>query len=87
MQASLYVQWWFGAGSNATSGTLQTSWGAFAPANRTVGQVNLADSTSNELYITGCQLGNREIFATDFEFEPFETVLRNVKIFFNIWRR
>lgn len=70
--ASLYAQWWFGAGSNYTSGTLQTSWGALTTANRAVGQVNLADSTSNELYITGCQLEVGEA-ATDFQFEPYES--------------
>ena len=71
---SLRVQWWLGAGSNYTSGTLATSWESNTDANRAVGQVNLADSTSNELYITGCQLevGSK---ATDFEFEPFETTL------------
>ena len=68
--ASLYAQWWFGAGSNSTSGTLQTSWGTLTAANRAVGQVNLADSTSNELYITGCQLEIGEA-ATDFQFESY----------------
>ena len=40
-----------GAGSTYTSGTLATSWAANTNANRQVGQVNLADSTSNEWYI------------------------------------
>ena len=47
---------WLGAGTNYTSGTLQTSWEVITTANRAVGQVNLADSTSNEWYITGVQL-------------------------------
>jgi hypothetical protein len=70
---SLRCQWWFGAGSTFSSGTLQTSWATGVNANRAVGQVNLADSTSNELYITGCQLEIGEA-ATDFQFEPYEKV-------------
>jgi hypothetical protein len=73
--ASLYAQWWFGAGSNSTSGTLQTSWGTLTAANRAVGQVNLADSTSNELYITGCQLEVGST-ASGFEFEPYDKVIQ-----------
>jgi len=80
--ASLYVQWWLGAGSNFTSGTLQTSWGTITSANRAVGQVNLADSTSNEWYMTGCQLEVGSV-ATDFEFEPYETVLRKCQRYFH----
>ena len=50
------VSYWFAAGANYQSGTLQTSWGAITTANRAVGQVNLADSTSNYINITGIQL-------------------------------
>jgi hypothetical protein len=53
---SFQIQFWLGAGSNRTSGTLNTSWATITNANRVVGQVNHADSTSNELYITGVQL-------------------------------
>ena len=54
---SFHARWWLGAGSAFTSGTLQTTWGAQSNANRAVGQtVNLADSTSNDFYITGIQL-------------------------------
>ena len=51
------------------SGTLATSWAAAANANRVVDQVNLADSTSNEWYITGVQL--EEGIATPFEHRSF----------------
>ena len=63
---------WLGAGSDFTTGTLQTSWGTVG-TNRATGVVNLADSTSNELYITGIQLelGSK---ATDFHFEPYGKV-------------
>jgi len=78
---SLIMVWHFGAGSDFSSGTLNTSWASSVNANRAVGQVNLADSTSNELYITGCQLevGSK---ATDFEFEPYETTLRKCLRYF-----
>jgi len=69
------------AGSNYTSGTLATSWEALTTANRAVGQVNLADSTSNEWYMTGCQLEVGDT-ATDFQFEPYETVLRKCQRYF-----
>ena len=44
------------AGSAFTSGTLATSWASRNIANLAVGQVNLADSTSNYINITGVQL-------------------------------
>ena len=53
---SLEINMWLGSGSNFSSGTAQTSWGSQTNANRAVGNVNLADSTSNEWYITGVQL-------------------------------
>jgi hypothetical protein len=79
--SSLRIQWWLGTGSTYSSGTLATSWESVTNANMAVGQVNLADSTSNEWYITGVQLevGSK---ATDFEFEPYETVLRKCLRYF-----
>jgi hypothetical protein len=71
---SLRVIFWLGAGSDFTSGTLATSWESTTNANRAVGQVNLADSTSNEWYVTGIQLEVGST-ASGFEFEPYETVL------------
>ena len=71
---SLIVGWFLGAGSDFTSGTLNTSWNSATNANRAVGQVNLADSTSNEWYITGVQL-EAGTAASDFEFLPFDVTL------------
>jgi hypothetical protein len=71
---SLIVQFWLGAGSDYTSGTLSTTWTSITDANRAVGQVNLADSTSNEWYITGVQL-EAGTTASDFEFLPFDVNL------------
>jgi len=68
---SFDIRWWLSAGTNFTSGTLNTSWNSNTNANLAVGQVNLADSTSNEWYITGVQLEAGEV-ASDFEFLPFD---------------
>ena len=53
---SLTLFLWQGAGSSFTSGTLNTSWASATNANRAVGQVNNADSTSNNVHITGLQM-------------------------------
>jgi hypothetical protein len=66
---------YLGAGTNYTSGTLATSWSSNTDANRAVGQVNLADSTANEWYITGVQL-EAGTTASDFEFLPYDVNLR-----------
>ncbi len=67
--------------SGLTSGTLQTSWGAYEATNRAVGQVNLADSTSNEWYITGVQL-EVGTAASDFEFLPFDVNLKRCERYY-----
>jgi hypothetical protein len=72
---SLELHLYLGAGTNYTSGTLATSWSSNTDANRAVGQVNLADSTSNEWYITGVQL-EAGTTASDFEFLPTDVTLR-----------
>ena len=65
---SLRFNFWLVAGTNYTSGTLGTTWHT-TNANRAVGIVNLADSTSNEWYVTGVQL-EAGTSASDFEFIP-----------------
>ena len=72
---SLQLGFWLGGGSTYTSGTLATSWQSFDNADRAVGQVNLADSTSNEWYITGVQL-EAGTTASDFEFLPRDISLQ-----------
>jgi len=75
---SLQVEFYLGAGSNYTSGTLQTSWGSNVAANQRVGQVNLADSTSNYINFTGVQL-EAGTSASDFEFLPYDVNLQRCK--------
>jgi len=71
---SLTLLFWLAAGSNFSSGTLSTTWTANTNANRAVGQVNHADSTSNNFYITGIQM-EVGTSASDFEFLPADISL------------
>ena len=68
---SLNLEWWFAAGSTFTAGAVPTSWEAFTQADRAAGlNVNLADSTSNELYITGVKLEVGSV-ATEFDHRSY----------------
>ena len=72
---SLRIRFIMGAGTDLTSGTLATTWQtSVTNANRYVGQVNNADSTSNNFIITGVQyeVGTS---ASDFEFLPVDVNL------------
>jgi len=81
--SSLLIQWYLVAGSGKTSGSSQT-WGSNTQANRAAGQtVNLADSTSNEWYITGVQL-EAGTTASDFEFLPVDENLLRCQRYFEI---
>jgi hypothetical protein len=71
VSGSLYLNFWLGAGTTFTSGTLATSWGAAVNANTAVGQVNIADNTANDFLITGVQLEAGEQ-ASGFEFMPVD---------------
>ena len=69
---SLEVNFWLAVGSTFSSGTLATTWGSNASANRVVGQTNLAAATSNYWQITGVQLEAGAV-ATPYEFEDYGT--------------
>jgi len=81
---SLYCNFYLGAGTDYTSGTLATSWESATNANAAVGQVNLADSTSNEWYVTGVQL-EAGTSASDFEFLPVDVNLRRCQRYFQMY--
>ena len=73
---SLECEWFLGAGTNYTSGSVPTSWEAESATDRAAGlTVNLGDSTDNEWYITGVQL-EAGTTASDFEFLPFDVNLQ-----------
>ena len=72
---------WLVAGTDFSSGTLHSTWTTRVTANDAVGQVNLADSTSNEWYITGVQL-EAGTTASDFEFLPVDINLARCERYF-----
>ena len=74
-------------GSSYTSGTLATTWAADASANAFVGQVNNADSTSNNWEITGVQLEIGEYSSSsipNFEHESFGDNLARCQRYFQV---
>ena len=74
--------WWGLLGGTDRVGGDSSSWGANADNKNVAGQtVNLADSTSNEWYLTGVQFeaGSQ---ASDFEFLPFDVNLQRCLRYF-----
>jgi len=71
---SLDVELYFGAGSNFTSGTLNTTWNSYTAANQAVGQVNALASANDYVQFTGIQL-EAGTSASDFEFLPHDVNL------------
>ena len=68
---SLSLNFWLIAGSNFTSGTLQSSaWGTGNTTRASSSNVNGFDSTSNDFLLTGVQLEVGSV-ATDFEHKSF----------------
>ena len=63
---SFRLLWWLGSGTNYSSGTTPSTWVAANGADVAVGNVNLADSTSNVFYITGVQMETGSV-TTPFE--------------------
>ena len=69
--AGLVLRFIMGSGSNFTGGTAPVAWQGLVDANRYVGQtVNLADSTSNYMNLTGFQLEVGKV-ATPFEHRSY----------------
>ena len=79
---SLQLTWFLSVGTNKTSGTMDTSWAAVTDANIAAGQnVNLADSTSNYLNLTGVQLEAGDA-CTDYEYRSFADELARCQRYF-----
>ena len=72
---SLDVELYFGAGSNFTSGTLNTTWNSYTASNQAVGQVNALASANDYVQFTGIQL-EAGTTASDFEFLPVDVNLQ-----------
>ncbi len=78
---SLGITFWLHAGSNFTSGTLDTTWGSNTNANRAVGISSFFDSTDRTFFLTGVQLEVGQN-PTSFEHEPFEMTMRKCQRYF-----
>lgn len=78
---SLSITWWLFAGSDYTSGTLQSSWGTTVNNSQATGQVNAAESSNNFWQITGVQL-EASPTPTPFEFESYEITLRKCQRYY-----
>jgi len=81
----MQIEFYLAAGSNSTSGTLATSWAGYAQANSAVGQVNCADSTDNNFFITGLQMEVGEFDANSiapFQHELFGDSLQRCQRYF-----
>ena len=79
---SLYLLFWLHAGSNFTSGTLNTaSWANVTNANRAAGIDSFFSSTDNNFFITGVQMEVGPV-ATDFEQEEISTTLAKCQRYF-----
>ena len=81
---SLMISWCLGAGTDYTSGTLQTVWGADVSANTFAGQTaNVGSSTDNDFRLTGVQLEVGSV-ATDFEHRSYQDeYLRCTRYFYH----
>jgi len=80
---SLSLNIWLHAGSDFTSGSLQTTWGALSQTSRAVGISSFFSSTDNTFFITGVQLevGSQ---ATPFEHRSFGEELTLCQRYFQL---
>ena len=67
---SLFLCFYLAVGTGYQGGTLQTTWGTPVNNTRATGQVNVADSTSNDFYLTGVQM-EASSYCSEFEHRSF----------------
>jgi hypothetical protein len=80
---SMDLYFYLGAGSNYSSGTLNTSWNTRTLTDVAVGQVNLGSTIGNYWQITGVQL-EAGTTASDFEFLPYDVNLDRCERYYQI---
>lgn len=92
--ASLQINWWLFAGTDYTSGTLnESAWAAVTTANRVsssnmyFNSINSGNGNPSQFFITGVQLKVGEVTDPEFEFEPFEAILRKCRRYYVRWDR
>ena len=84
----LKVRFWLTAGTEYTSSSLQTTWGAATTAKRAEGQVNNADSTSNNWHLTGVQMEIGEFTSSTlppFQFESYSENRKRCERYYQIY--
>ena len=67
---SLFLAFYLAVGTGYQGGTLQTTWGTPVNNTRATGQVNVADSTSNNFYLTGVQM-EASSYCSEFEHRSY----------------
>ena len=78
---SLFLCFYLAVGTGYQGGTLQTTWGTPVNNTRATGQVNVADSTSNDFYLTGVQM-EASSYCSEFEHKRFADELRDCQRYF-----
>ena len=78
---SLFLCFYLAVGTGYQGGTLQTTWGTPVNNTRATGQVNVADSTSNNFYLTGVQM-EASSYCSEFEHKRFADELRDCQRYF-----
>ena len=84
--AGFWVGFYLSAGSNFTSGILNTSWNTNVPAERvSSSQTNLEDTIGNYINITGVQLEVGDT-ATPFEHQPYDVELARCQRYCEVYK-
>ena len=78
---SLFLCFYLAVGTGYQGGTLQTTWGTPVNNTRATGQVNVADSTSNDFYLTGVQM-EASSYCSEFEHRSIGDEMLRCKRYF-----